>query len=137
MLRQWGCFTLIVLFLSGISPPAWANCAETPRKVQLGKKDIAELKSYECSIGATQPQIKVETFQLNDISASLVIGGGSSKLLKKTLGNYRILKNEVYENFSELLQKFGITEEKPKDPEEDYAPSLVITGPNPEVLAYA
>jgi hypothetical protein len=135
MPRYWTWGIVFASLLCGTSPTAWADCTEIPRKVQLHKTQIAELSSYKCSVGDAPAQLKIETFQLNDVASSIIIGRGSSKLLRKTLGNFRLVKNDVYKNFAGLLKEFGVLEEVPSPRDVEIETALTITGSNPDEFA--
>jgi hypothetical protein len=99
------------------SSPAYAECTELPRKVSLGQHNTIVLRSYECGIGRSRDsgRLKVEFHRFSDTAASLIVGNGSSEMLKKTIGSPRLVENEVFKAYAELLQRFGSTSEVPKE----------------------
>ena len=94
-----------------------ADCAPEQRKVVLDKGNAeggeSVLKSYRCSL---QPQsknadLRVELYRANEATAGLILAGGGSKKLRLTLGSPRVLDNDVWRFYADLVNTFGTTEE--------------------------
>jgi hypothetical protein len=108
-----------------------ANCVEDPRKVTLAAGHVVQLKSYTCSAGDSQAQqIKVEFHRFSDLPASLLIGKTPSNLLTKIIGSPRIIENEVFKAYAELLRQFGWTQDAPR--KDDVLMSRTQISVNPE-----
>ena len=108
-----------------------ANCVEDPRKVTLAAGHVVQLKSYTCSAGDSQAQqIKVEFHRFSDLPASLLIGKTPSNLLTKIIGSPRIIENEVFKAYAELLRQFGWTRDAPR--KDDVLMSRTQISVNPE-----
>ena len=99
-----------------------ADCAPEQRKVVLDKSAAeggkSVVKSYRCSL---QPQsknadLRVEFYRANEETAALILAGGGSKKLRLTLGSPKVLNNDVWQFYADLVNAFGITEEIPPEP---------------------
>ena len=109
---------LLGLLCPGVSR---ADCAPEQRKIVLDKGEAVGgesfLKSYRCSL---QPQskntdLRVEIYRANEATAGLILAGGSSKKLRLTLGSPKVLNNDVWRFYADLVNAFGTTEEIPPD----------------------
>jgi hypothetical protein len=93
---------------------ARADCVEDARLVNLDAQNVVRLKGYLCREGETQ--IKVEFHRFAETAASLVVAKRSTALLKKTLGSPKLIENDVFKSYAEILQKFGATIQAPGGP---------------------
>jgi hypothetical protein len=94
-----------------VSSIARADCIENPRTIELAKNNVFRLKSYRCGMGADDVQVRVEFHRFADLPASLIVGKASSSLLTKTIGSPKVIENDVYKSFADLLNRFGSTSE--------------------------
>src|SRR5262245_46708117 len=106
------CFGLWAVVTSSF---ALADCVEDPRRVELSKDNIVRVKSFLCreGQGSDEVQLKVEFHRFTENAASLLVGKGSSLLLKRALGSPKVIENEVFAIYADLLKRFGETEEYP------------------------
>jgi hypothetical protein len=91
-----------------------AQCDEDFRRVELDKnvgpeRNVVRLRSYVCRAEARSdsPKITVEFHRLSDLAASLIIAKQSSAILRELIGSPKVIENEVFKTYSDLLQKFG------------------------------
>jgi hypothetical protein len=99
-----------MLLTSGL---ARADCIEDPRPFKLDGSAVVKLKGYTCSEGGS-PQIKVEFHRFSDIPAGLLMAKTSSALLTRVIGSPRIVENDVFKTYADMLKQFGWTQEAPK-----------------------
>src|SRR5262249_49371181 len=60
--------------------------------------------------GSEEIAVKVEFHRFNDTSAALVINKAASTSLKQTIGSAKLVENETYAAYADLLKRFGETE---------------------------
>src|ERR1700730_18217110 len=106
-----------------------AGCSAEFRRVQLGTSKsgqtgapnennaaspIVLLRSYLCRAGADpdSPQIRVEFHRLSDGSASTFVQKRSSAGLTQVFGSPRIIENDVFKTYADLLRRFGAVAEE-------------------------
>jgi hypothetical protein len=101
------------VFFCAIVTTASADCVQEPRKVSLDAKSRALLKSYKCGVGenAGGSEIRMEFYRLSDTAAGLIVAGGTTKNLRKAIGSPKGIRNEVWEAYANLIERFGYTEE--------------------------
>jgi hypothetical protein len=121
-------FAASVLLLSVLE--AAADCVEEPRKVGLDAQNVVRLRAYRCGTGPGRSgaQIRVEFHRLSETPASMLVGGNSSTLLRATIGTPKVLRNEVFDTYADLLRQFGETSDAPKK-QDDVQVSLSIATP--------
>jgi hypothetical protein len=90
-----------------------AQCVENPRKVELDKNNVTRLKSYLCRIGQgpNEIAIKVEVHRFTNVPAGLIVENLSSRMLKRTIGSPKVIANDVFKVYADLLKRFGQTSE--------------------------
>src|ERR1700724_443931 len=70
---------------------------------------IVPLRSYLCRAGTdpNSPQIRVEFHRLSDGAASALIEKRPSAGLTQIFGSPRIIENDVFKTYADLLRRFG------------------------------
>lgn len=99
--------TWLALLLSVSS--AEARCLEDIRSVELGDHH-ARLRTFVCSSDdnpQSPPVLRVEFHRLSDVAASTLVAGSNIQFVNEALGNAKILENEVYATFRQLVQRFS------------------------------
>jgi hypothetical protein len=104
----------IILFV--LPTLARADCTEDPRKVVLDKDTTVRLKSFLCSSGEgpDKVEVRVEFHRFAEIAASLIVSKASSTSLQKTIGSPKLVENEVFKNYADLLKQFGTASDSPR-----------------------
>jgi len=110
-------FAAVALGLTLAPTGLLAECKDQPREVALDKDNVVVLRSYLCTTGTDtdSAQFRVEYYRLSDGAVSLLLANGSSIKLRKTLGPAKIMPNEVAQTYADLVKKFGITADVPKN----------------------
>ena len=92
-----------------VLPAAHAGCLEDTRRVQLSQ-DHVQLRTFLCGPDdnpQSPPVLRVEFHRLSDVAASTLVAGAKIQFVNETLGDVKVLKNDVYETFHQLVQRFG------------------------------
>lgn len=114
-----------------------AECSADFRKIELTNRssepsesnvspEVVSFRSYLCRTGIdpNSPQIRVEFHRLSDGAASTLVQKRPSAGLKKVFGAPRIIENEVFKTYADLLDRFGAIPTKA-----DFGPSLWVQVP--------
>lgn len=92
---------------------ASADCSAEFRQVALGTRESGQsvpLRSFVCRTGTSpSPQLRVEFHRMSDGAASLVVQKRLSPGLKQIFGSPRIIENDVFQTYADLLRRFGAT----------------------------
>lgn len=97
---------IALLSLTVLAPAlARADCREDFRKIQVEQE--VRLRSFVCS-AAGGAEIKVEFFRLSDGAMSLIVAKGSSRLLEQTIGRPKVVENDLFRIYADLLNRAGI-----------------------------
>jgi hypothetical protein len=101
----------LIFLVTCVPIAAHADCIEQTRRVQYDDDVGAAIKSYLCSTEQAQrsPQIKVELHDFSNVAASMLVGKISSKVLEKTIGSPRVVENEIFKQYANLLAVHGET----------------------------
>jgi hypothetical protein len=120
MLRRCLQLAFAGLLLLIVHGPARADCVEEPRQVKLGESNNRQLKAYRCGTepGQKGTQLRIEFHRLSPMAASLVVGQNASALVRATFGSPKVLRNEVFDHYADLLKQFGQTTDVPKPDDE-------------------
>ena len=111
---------------------ARADCSADFRKVQLGAdksggigapdernaaSQIVRLRGYLCGAGTdpNSPQVRVEFHRLSDGAAGVLVQKRSLAGLAQVFGSPRIIENDVFKTYADLLRRFGAAPE-PQEP---------------------
>jgi hypothetical protein len=118
---------LLAGFLLLLPAAASADCIEEPRQVALDKANTVKLKAYRCGTeqGQKGSEFRFEFHRLSPTAASLVVGKIESALLRATLGAPKVLQNEVFDSYADLLKQFGRMVDVPKPGDENQATTSV------------
>jgi hypothetical protein len=86
-------------------------------KISVAKGVAVPLKSYRCNSGGENEefQFRVEYYRLTEVAASLLVNGGSSNMLQKTLNGAKLIPNDVSRTYADLLSRFGASDDVPKN----------------------
>jgi hypothetical protein len=82
-----------------------ADCREDFRKIQVEQEVL--LRSFLCS-SAGGAEIKVEFYRFSDGAMSLLVAKGSSRLLEQTIGRPKVVENELFRVYADLLNRVGM-----------------------------
>jgi hypothetical protein len=97
---------------------ALADCLEDSRQVSLDSQNVVRLRSYLCRSGEgpNDARLKVEFHRFSDIAASMIVAKSYSSLLRRTIGAPKIIENDVFRAYAELIREFGKTDQAPQNP---------------------
>lgn len=110
--RLWIAASVCALSLA--SATARAACQEDFRRVELSSDNIVRLRSFLCRTNnQSAPLIQVEFHRLSDVVASLILSKQHSAMVERTIGSPRVIENDVFRAYTELLQRFGTTRDVP------------------------
>jgi hypothetical protein len=135
----WSGLRLILIGTAFLITPtlSHADCSVDNRNVDLARSsesnqpsepNVAALRSYLCR-GETDPkspQVRVEFHRLSDGAASILLQKQSSAGLEKVFGTPRIVENDVFKTYIDLMNRFGAV------PEADIYPTLRVEVPRSE-----
>jgi hypothetical protein len=132
---------LIATVLVVIPTLSYADCSANLREIdlarasdssELGESVIVPLRSYLCraETDPKSPQVRVEFHRLSDGAASTLLQKQSSAGLKKVFGTPRIIENDVFKTYTDLLDRFGAVPEQTGIP-----PSFRVEAPRSEERA--
>jgi hypothetical protein len=109
MQRPYATAALIGVATLLLRSMAHAACIDDPRQVALDQDNVVLIKSYRCTVGdgLGAPEIKVEFYHLAENAAGLLLAKGSSTQLRKTIGSPRIVENDVFRAYTDLLKNVG------------------------------
>ena len=98
--------------------PATAGCREDPREARLGQ-DVAKLKTYSCDTGngAGAGGVQVEFYRLSNEAAATLVSGRAMASITRTMGNPDFVRNDVFDKFKYIVDKFGTIQNYPANGE--------------------
>lgn len=114
-------------FCGSNSSSASDICLKDARNIRVDGSNVIRFRDYLCQTSAGA--VSVQFHRLNDFAASALIHHTLPPRLKKLFGNAHIHKNDVYREFSLILNKYGIDQE--------YEPFLSISTPAGDNLDHA
>ena len=108
---------------------ASADCSAEIRQAALGtgqSRETVPLRSFVCRAGInpSSPQVRVEFHRLSDGAASTLVQKRSARALTQLLGSPRIVENDVFKTYADLLGRFGATSTTG-----DFGPRLEVAAP--------
>jgi hypothetical protein len=89
----------------GMTASAHAGCTEQARRIDFGGTEVVNLKAFNCSSGADT--FRVEFHRFAEAPASLIVAKRQTKLMQQAFGSPKVIENEVFRTYADLLQKFG------------------------------
>jgi hypothetical protein len=84
------------------------GCLKDTRRIPLDKKNVAKLSDYLCRSEADpQTRVRVQFQRLRGLAPGVLLSGGSAPWVSAFYGKYRVVGNEIQQEYQNLITRFG------------------------------